>query len=360
MKSKNLPILPTPKKSKGGVMETWVDFRVVKQAVTMHMILDHYSINWLRKSGKEFRGRCPIHHRSGETPATEKKGSASFHVNDGKNAFNCFSCKAHGNVLDFVAAMEQCSVRDAALKLKEWFGVADEANTKPNHAGPPPQKEAAVEKVADEERVGEPVGESDKNKPLEFRLKSIDYSHAYMSSRGLSKETIERFEIGYFFGQGKMKGRVVIPVHNRVGELIAYVGRAIGDKVDPKYLVPVGFHKSQELFNLHRVLAGRKEDRAVIVVEGYFGCMSLDQAGFPVVALMGNSLSEAQASILVSEFDHVVLMLDGNEAGREGAEKASNQIKHKLFVRVLELGDGQQPDHLSSHQTNELLKGMKF
>ena len=341
-------------------MENWVDFKVVKQAVTMRMILDHYSINWLRKSGKEFRGRCPIHHRSGEGSVTEEKGSASFHINHDKNAFNCFACKAHGNVIDLVAAMEQCSVRDAALKLKEWFDVADDATIKTGNAGTSPQKKAATEKRDDEERVGEPVGESDKNKPLEFRLKSIDYSHAYMSGRGLSRETIERFGIGYFFGQGKMKGRVVIPVHNRVGEIVAYVGRAIDDKVEPKYLVPVGFHKSQELFNLHRVLASRKEDRAVIVVEGYFGCISLDQGGLPAVALMGNSLSEAQASILASEFDHVVLMLDGNEAGREGAEKASNLLKRKLFIRVLDLVDGQQPDHLSSEQTHELLKGMKL
>ena len=326
----------------------------------MRMIVDHYNINWLRKSGKEYRGRCPIHHRSGEESVTEEKGSASFHINHDKNAFNCFSCKAHGNVIDLVAAMEHCSVRDAALKLKEWFAVADDANTKPEHAVPSLQKTTAAEKSADEKSATGPAGESDKNKPLEFRLKSIDYSHAYMIGRGLSKETIERFGTGYFFGQGKMKSRVVIPVDDRVGEIVAYVGRAIDDKIEPKYLVPVGFHKSQELFNLHRVLAGRKENRTVVVVEGYFGCMSLDQAGLPAVALMGNSLSEAQASILSSEFDHVVLMLDGNEAGREGAEKASNLLKRKLFVRVLDLGDGQQPDHLSSEQTRELLKGMKF
>src|ERR1044071_10411853 len=92
----------------------WVDFRAVKQSVSMQALLDRYGINWLRKNNDELRGRCPIHKGDGER---------SFHVNTSKNAFQCFSCKARGNVLDFVAAMEKCSVRDAALKLKGWFQI---------------------------------------------------------------------------------------------------------------------------------------------------------------------------------------------------------------------------------------------
>jgi len=94
----------------------WVDFKAVKQAVSMQMVLDHYHINWLRKNGDELRGRCPIH---------KGEGDRTFHVNLKKSAFNCFSCKARGNVLDLVAAMEQCSVRHAALKLRDWFAVGE-------------------------------------------------------------------------------------------------------------------------------------------------------------------------------------------------------------------------------------------
>src|SRR6266571_262842 len=93
----------------------WVDFKTVKEAVTMEMALEHYQINWLRKEKQELVGRCPIHQGEGER---------AFHVSTTKNAFNCFSCKARGNVLDFVAAMEKCSVRDAALKLTEWFSIS--------------------------------------------------------------------------------------------------------------------------------------------------------------------------------------------------------------------------------------------
>jgi hypothetical protein len=99
-------------------METeWVDFRIIKAAVTMQMVLDHYDIT-LKKSGHELRGKCPIHRGS---------NNKHFTVNVSKNVFKCFfaQCDAHGNVLDFVAAMEKCSVRDAALKLRDWFQVGD-------------------------------------------------------------------------------------------------------------------------------------------------------------------------------------------------------------------------------------------
>jgi hypothetical protein len=98
----------------------WVDFKVIKEAVNMKMALDHYGIKGLTKSGDELRGPCPIHKgRLG--------GTKNFTVNVRKNAFKCFlaGCEARGNVLDFVAAMEHCSVCDAALKLAEWFKIGE-------------------------------------------------------------------------------------------------------------------------------------------------------------------------------------------------------------------------------------------
>jgi DNA primase len=129
----------------------WVDFKTIKQAVTIGQVLDHYGVK-LKKSGKELRGRCPIH---------QGDGTDSFHVSTDKNAFHCFSCQAKGNILDFVAAMEKCSVRDAGLKLQKWFSVtavgqAAEPETKVVAGG-----QLATEKVGDR---GEP------NKPLGFRL----------------------------------------------------------------------------------------------------------------------------------------------------------------------------------------------
>lgn len=120
----------------------WVDFRQVKASVTMRMVLDHYRISGLRKSGGELRGPCPIH---------RGEGARTFHVNLEKGAFNCFSCHARGNVLDFVAAMDGCSVRDAALKLAEWFNVMSEVGeSSPARTAPrkteAPTKSAPVKK----------------------------------------------------------------------------------------------------------------------------------------------------------------------------------------------------------------------
>src|SRR5438270_5019608 len=103
-------------------METkkaWVDFNLIKAAVTMEMLIVQYGITGLARNGDELRGVCPVH---------QGKSKREFSVNLTKNTFCCFAptCKARGNVLDFVAKMERCSVRDAALKIDEWFNVTEQ------------------------------------------------------------------------------------------------------------------------------------------------------------------------------------------------------------------------------------------
>ena len=196
---------------------SFVDFRAVKAAVTISMALDHYGINWLRKKGDELRGRCPIH---------EGEGTNTFHASLAKNAFQCFSCKVRGNVLDFVAAMEQCTVRDAAIKLAGWFAVVANEPTANKAAAKAAPRQAESGGVAAPE-----------NKPLTFQLKGVDSAHPYLAERGISRELAEEFGIGYFAGRGSMSGRVVIPIHNERGELVAYAGRSI-DESEPKYKLP--------------------------------------------------------------------------------------------------------------------------
>src|ERR1041384_1987476 len=104
--------------------ETWVDFKLIKDATDIQTVLDHYGIHNLRKTGDELRGPCPIHKGSAQ--------SKNFSVNVSKNAFKCFSkdCGAHGNVLDFVAVMDECSARAAAVKLQDLFKIG-ESESKP-------------------------------------------------------------------------------------------------------------------------------------------------------------------------------------------------------------------------------------
>ena len=96
-----------------GPSQGWVDFRAVKEAVSMEAILRYYQVPNLRRQHDQLQGRCPIHRGQRDD---------SFRASLSKNAFQCFVCQAHGNVMDFVAAMEQCSFREAACKLHQWFG----------------------------------------------------------------------------------------------------------------------------------------------------------------------------------------------------------------------------------------------
>jgi DNA primase len=314
--------------------KSWVDFATVKRIVTMRMLIERYGVK-VHKSGKELRGRCPIHKGEGEN---------SFSVNTDKNIFNCFSCNAKGNILEFVAAMEQCSIRDAALRLAEWYSIESNPERTKTSRGSRREKPAQ-----EKEAVGE---SSEPNKPLAFRLRAIDSAHQYLTGRGIDQETTAYFGAGLFSGKGSMNGRLVIPIENESGELIAYAGRSI-DGSEPKYKLPAGFKKSQVLFNLAR--ARDDSSGTVVLVEGFFDCMKITQAEFPCVALMGCSLSDEQMVLLADHFKQVVILLDGDEAGRSAADEIAAQLVKKLFVRIVDVGQNRQPDQLSKEEIQSLL-----
>ncbi len=324
---------------------TFVDFRSIKQAVSMTAVLDHYRVQLRKVNQRALRGKCPLPTHSSSTSGD------SFGVDVLKNIWACQSesCSAArqgkkgGNVLDFVALMENCSVRDAALKLQQWFSIPAASAASPRQRGKPEPSPPASRGVELAAKGNEDCGQ-ELNKPLAFTLKGIDCSHAYLRQRGITKETAREFGVGFFPGRGSMMSRVVIPIHNERGELVAYAGRAI-DGSEPKYKLPAGFAKSAVLFNLHRV-----QSESVIVVEGFFDCMKVSQAGMQnVVALMGSSLSDRQQNLL-SRFARIILLLDGDEAGRGAASEIAARLVRSHFVRVLDLDDGLQPDRLSSEE----------
>src|SRR5262249_23490900 len=157
--------------------------------------------------------------------------------------------------LDLVAILESCSVRDAALKLQSWFSVPGAAQ-----AAVQREQEPTAAKAAGQEPIAQLVSDENKeretdsfNKPLSFSLKSIDHSHPYARSRGITEQVAGRFGVGFFTGRGVFADRFTIPIHNRDGDLVAYAGRGL-DARDPKYKFPLGSKKSLELFNLHRVV----------------------------------------------------------------------------------------------------------
>jgi len=315
----------------------WVDFRAVKAAVNLTEVLRYYGVDGLRSCRRDqLEGRCPIH-RGGRADA--------FHVSLSKNAFQCFACQARGNVLDFVAAMERCSVRQAACWLAQRFPVAV------SEPPIPAQRPGATSQA-----TGNWLGKNEgSNQPLSFTLRGVDGSHPYLRRRGILPETAALFGVGLYAGRGLLSGRVVIPIHNREGSLVAYAGRSL-DGVAPKYRLPAGFLKSKLLFNFHRAAA--MEGSAVVVVEGYFDCLKMHQAGFPSVALMGVVLSEVQAGLLLERFRRVILMLDGDDAGRSAGLKIAAQVAGRCFVQLVNVSDGKQPDQLDKEEIAALLDGL--
>jgi len=186
-------------------------------------------------------------------------------------------------------------------------------------------------------------------------LGPVDGGHPYLRQRGIDRQTAECFQAGFYGGVGMMQERLVIAIHNRRGQLVAYAGRAINGR-PPRYKLPPGFQKSLELFNLHR--ARGSGSGQVLVVEGFFDCMQVHQAGFPsVVALMGAWLSRVQQELLREHFQQVVLMLDGDETGRRASRRIAAQPGRQMTLRVVEVPKGQQPDQLTAMEIHRLLEG---
>lgn len=328
--------------------DTFVDFKEIKQRVAIEAVLAHYNIQLRRANRHSLRGACPLPTHTSET------SKDSFSVHTSKNMWACqsTSCAAArqgrkgGNILDFVSIMANCSIRDAALMLRDWFLLSSVSSSSTTGKG-----SEVKEKLVSENAIE--TGDEENNKPLTFALKEINHAHPYVLQRGITAETATTFGVGFFPGRGSMSGRVVIPIHNNNGELVAYAGRSI-DGTEPKYRLPTGFKKSAELFNLHRVRALSDCDR-VIVCEGFFDCMKVHQAGFSaVVGLMGSSLSDAHEKSL-KKYARVILFLDGDDAGREAAHTISQRLAHHTFVRIIDLPDGKQPDELSSDEIKIVL-----
>jgi DNA primase len=306
-------------------MSNWLDFKSIKREANLESVLRHYRVD-LRRSGKDqYRGRCPIH---------RGEGRDAFHANTARNVFHCFACGAGGTVLDFIAAMEHCSVYEAAEKLKTMTSSFGQSRPAPN----------GKELVTERRRV---------SLPLTFSLRGIDCAHPYLAERGISNETALTFGVGFYTGPGLMHRRLVIPIHNAAGDLIAYCGRSV-DQTQPRYRVPPGFAKSEVLFNLYR--ATSTEEASVVIVEGFFDCMKVHQAGIPaVVGLMGAVLYEPQCRVLLGRFQQVILMLDGDAAGRKAAKIIAAKLRPRCPVHVIELPVDIQPDQLSAREIRQIL-----
>ena len=304
--------------------QPFVDFKALKQTVTMEQVLQHYGLlDGMTRKGDALSGKNPF-----DASSTNK---TRFRVSISKNCWNLFGSDQHGNIIDFVMQMEGIGLTDAAEKLAEWFGVSEgkqtpTRSTKEHDAPPPPE---------------EPEDSTEPNKPLGFEL-NLDTDAPYLTERGLDVETIATFGIGYC-NKGTMKGRIAIPIRNGAGEIVAYMGRWPGEPPDeetPKYKFPKGFRKSLEVFNLDLALAEHSSPLVpLVIVEGVFDCMHLWQLGHKkVVSIFGSEISNAQRALISEHFGgttkSIFVALDGDDAGRSGRTKVMDGLGDQFWMRT--------------------------
>lgn len=317
----------------------------------------------LKKTGKNYSACCPFHQE--KTP--------SFSVNPEKQFYYCFGCGAGGNALGFVMDYERIEFREAIELLAQAAGIempAEEAENAPQIDHQKPLYEA-MERAT---KLYEGFLRQHKD-----RGRVVDY----LKRRGLSGEVARDFRLGFapegwdnlmqtISGEESMghaltaglliendkgrkydrfRDRVIFPIVNQRGKVIAMGGRVLGDG-KPKYLnspeTPL-FSKSHELYGLHHIRKFAKNLTRIVVVEGYMDVIALAQFGIHyAVATLGTSVGKPHLELLFRRVEQVVFCFDGDEAGRKaafrGMEAALPMMEDGRQVKFLFLPEGEDPD----------------
>lgn len=318
----------------------------------------------LQRAGREWKAPCPFH----------KEKTPSFYVNDEKCFYHCFGCGVHGDAIRWLTDARGLPFMDAVKELAEAAGMevpaADpRAQEKAERAAGLYDVMAAAQRWFEEQLAGLEGGEA----------------RAYLERRGISDETRRRFGFGYApdsrgklrgalggFGADKLieagllvvpegerepydrfRGRLMFPIRDRRGRVIAFSARILGAG-EPKYLnspdTPL-FDKGRTLFNLDKAAAASREAGRVIVVEGQMDAIALDQAGLgEAVAPLGTAVTEAQLGLLWRLSPTPIFCFDGDNAGQKAAVRALlRALPHVGPGRSLSfatLPPGQDPDDL--------------
>ncbi len=315
----------------------------------------------LTKAGREYRACCPFHNE--KTP--------SFYVNDEKGFYHCFGCSAHGDAIRWMTDQRGLPFIDAIKELAQAAGM--EVPAADPRAAERAERANSLYDVM--------TAAADWFSQALQGIEGAD-ARAYLEKRGLKPETIKAFGIGYApdsksklkaaldrFGTDKLveaglliavdekepydrfRGRVMIPIRDPRGRVIAFGGRILGAG-EPKYLnspdTPL-FDKGRTLYNLDLAAAASRKTGRIIVVEGYMDVIALAQAGIgDAVAPLGTALTEHQIERLWRLADVPILCFDGDAAGQKaGLRAALRALPHLAPAKSLAfatLPKGQDPD----------------
>lgn len=330
----------------------------------------------LKRAGAHYKGLCPFH--SEKTP--------SFNVHANGQYYKCFGCDAGGDVFKFVMQLEGLTFPETLKLLAERYGI------------PMPERQSSNDPKAQRREMLLEMQEA-AAQAFQDNLRSAQGADArrYLESRGVSRQAIDEFRLGLSDSSGqqlvqrlrkyggealeesglvskrsdgsglfdRFRGRLMFPIHNESGKVIAFGGRALRTGDEPKYLNSPSpddggagvYKKSEVLYNLHRAkIDARKNDR-MILVEGYMDVIGVYSAGIrEVVASCGTALSggqvraiKRQVSQQQSNTGQIVLNFDPDPAGARSTEKyIAVLLAEGLRVKVLELAGGMDPDEFIS------------
>jgi len=300
----------------------------------------------LKQVGRNYSALCPFHPE--KTP--------SFVVSPEKQIFKCFGCGVGGTALTFIEKYENLSFYEAVKRLCEITG-----NEFPSEFSD-----------VDEESGHLYEGAYEAAKYFHSQIEKVE---EYLKKRGIEKSTAKRFLLGFapenyhknlqidkkilqklnlITERGKpfFFNRLIIPIFNHTGKIVAFGGRALKENQNPKYInSPENeiFHKGNILYGFYQAKENILKEKEVIVVEGYFDVISLFQAGIEkAVAPMGTSLTETHAKTLKRYAKKIVLFFDGDSAGEKATLRAA-EIFTKLGVEpfIARPPEGEDPDSLS-------------
>ncbi len=320
----------------------------------------------LKKAGKDWKGLCPFH----------QDRNPSFHVSRDKGIYKCYACGAGGDVFTWVMESDHVDFAEALRILAKEAGIELKNRTR--------QEPNVVE--------AQEAAMSEAQAYFREQLRKSSQAQEYCESRGLDQSTLDSWGIGYapdvlsalathlqkkghklsvceqlFLvrkGPGGyddlFRGRIMFPIRNERGRLVAFGGRILGDG-QPKYInsgdTPL-FSKSRVLYGMDKAKEPIAESRKAVLVEGYLDVIACHRSGVnTAVASLGTALAEDHVRLLTRWCDEVTVLYDSDTAGQKAAERACGLLAAGgLKVRVASVPSGKDPDTLMREQGPEAVR----
>ena len=333
----------------------------------------------LKKAGKDYQACCPFHNEK----------SPSFTVSQDKQFYHCFGCGVHGNAISFMMEYEKLEFVDAIEELAALLHLEVPREQSNQHSGP---------QVSTEQRRSDYELMAQTAKFYQHQLKHHRNSQQvieYVKGRGLSGETVKKYQIGYApnewdsllktFARNNnskqqlidlklatekgptkqfdfFRDRLMFPIHDKRGRVIGFGGRVMNNQDNgPKYLNSPEtriFHKGFELYGLYEAKHAHKKLHQVLVVEGYMDVVALSEQGIEyAVAALGTATTPEHIQTLFRNTDRIICCYDGDRAGRDAAwralENALPYLNNGKSLQFVFLPDGEDPDSLVQKEGKE-------